>query len=94
MSLRQLTADALKKNAPLLIESGARVRSEGLDRTVYTDAKWVVFILGQLFQNAAKYRGEEPLSLSLRGEAGAEGVSLSVGDRGGGHPPAGPGPGL
>ena len=29
---------------------------EGLDCPVYTDEKWAVFILGQLLQNAARYR--------------------------------------
>lgn len=33
--------------------------AEGLEQIVCTDDKWAVFILGQLLQNAARYRKEE-----------------------------------
>lgn len=32
----------------------------GLEHVIYTDDKWAVFILGQLLQNAARYRREDP----------------------------------
>ena len=38
-----------------------------MDCTVYTDEKWAVFILGQLLQNAARYRGTAPvITLSVK----------------------------
>ena len=44
-----------------MIQNGIQVETEGLGGTVYTDEKWAVFILGQLLQNAARYRGEAPV---------------------------------
>ncbi|MDR0949566.1 MAG: sensor histidine kinase [Lachnospiraceae bacterium] len=59
-SLEKMVIQALDKHRTLLIQSGIRIEMEQLDRMVYTDSKWVVFILGQLLQNAVRYRGESP----------------------------------
>ena len=78
-TLRALVASALKKNAELLIEAGASIRTEGLDRTVYTDAKWIDFMLGQVLMNSVKYR-RGPLEISVVGAAAGGAVSLTVAD--------------
>lgn len=55
-SLREMVASAIKANANLLIAAGVTPRlGEGLDLKVFTDDKWLVFMLGQLLQNAARY---------------------------------------
>ena len=84
-TLRALVASALKKNAELLIEAGASIRTEGLDRTVYTDAKWIDFMLGQVLMNSVKYR-RGPLEISVAGETADGAVSLTVADNGIGVP--------
>ena len=45
----------------MLIQNGVWVETEHLDEIVYTDGKWAAFMLGQLLQNAARYRREEPV---------------------------------
>ena len=59
--LGKIAAQAIENHRSLLIQNGVRVETEGLDCKIYTDEKWAVFILGQLFQNAARYRGSEPV---------------------------------
>lgn len=55
-SLREMVASAIKANANLLIAAGVTPRlGEGLDLEVFTDDKWLVFMLGQLLQNTARY---------------------------------------
>lgn len=55
-SLREMVASAIKANANLLIAAGVTPRlGEGLDLKVFTDDKWLVFMLGQLLQNTARY---------------------------------------
>lgn len=84
-SLSDIAATAISRHRTLLIQSGVRVETKNLEHTVYTDNKWAVFILGQLLQNAARYRGREPLvTLSAR-QLGKQ-VQLQVQDNGMGIP--------
>lgn len=84
-SLAEIAAQAIDRHRSLLIQSGVRVETEGLDCAVYTDGKWVCFMLGQLLQNAARYRREDPVvTLSAR-RLGRQ-VQLTVRDNGIGVP--------
>lgn len=83
--LSQLVAQAVGEHRALLIQSGVRVETDGLDRSVYTDRKWAAFILGQLLQNAARYRGPEPVVTISARPLGRQ-VQLTVADNGLGIP--------
>ena len=84
-SLAEIVAQAIGRHRALLLQSGVRVETEGLDREVYTDEKWAGFLLGQLLQNAVRYRGEAPvITLSAR-DLGRQ-VQLAVRDNGIGIP--------
>ena len=83
--LGKIVSQAIEAHRTLLIQSGIRVETEGLDCSVYTDAKWAVFILGQLLQNAARYRGKEPV-ITITAEPLGKQVKLTVRDNGIGIP--------
>lgn len=84
--LAEIAAQAIERHRTLLIQNGVRVQTEGLDQTVYTDGKWAGFMLGQLLQNAVRYRGNAPVvTLSAR-RLGRQ-VQLTVRDNGIGIPP-------
>ena len=83
--LSQLVAQAVGEHRALLIQSGVRVETDGLDCSVYTDGKWAAFVLGQLLQNAARYRGPEPVVTISARPLGRQ-VRLTVVDNGVGIP--------
>ena len=83
--LAEIVAQAVENHRALLIQSGVRVETERLDCPVYTDGKWASFILGQLLQNAARYRGEEPV-ICICAEPLGKRVKLTVRDNGIGIP--------
>ena len=85
VELDKIVAQATENHRSLLIQNGVRVETEGLDRTVYTDEKWAVFLLGQLLQNAARYRGEAPVITVSARPLGKQ-VRLTVSDNGIGIP--------
>ena len=67
IELEKIAAQAIENHRSLLIQNGIRVEMKHMNCAVYTDEKWAVFILGQLLQNAARYRGPEPvITLSAR----------------------------
>lgn len=83
----KIVGDAVRANARVLI--GARVTPllDGLDHTVFTDEKWMMFILGQLIQNSAKYAGEEGGEIVFSGRLVDEGkaterIELEIRDNG------------
>lgn len=87
VSLEQLVSGAVRRYARPLIAAGFRVDMQGLDATVYTDEKWIGFILGQLMANAVAYRGETPtLTFTQRMEDSA--AVLCMTDNGAGIPAA------
>lgn len=84
-ALDTIAAEAIERHRSLLIQNSVCIRTENLDPIVYTDGKWLCFILGQLLQNAVRYRNEHPLiTLSAR-HAGSQ-VLLTVSDNGIGIP--------
>lgn len=79
--LSALCEEAVQTHRTLLIQNGVRVETENLDGIVYTDRKWVSFMLGQLLQNAARYRGENPV-ITLSAKRLGRQVQLAVWDNG------------
>ena len=61
MSLSQVVHQAIADNKYLLLQSGVRLEVEEMEDTVYSDEKWVRFILNQLIANAVKYRSGQPV---------------------------------
>lgn len=84
--LGDLVSAAIKANAPALIATHIAPVRRNLEFTVFTDEKWIEFILGQVIQNSVKYAGEEPF-IEFSGrlvDAGraTEAVELTVRDNG------------
>ena len=83
--LGKIAAQAIENHRSLLIQNGIRVEMENMNCAVYTDEKWAVFILGQLLQNAARYRGPEPV-ITLSAKPLGRQTQLIVHDNGIGIP--------
>lgn len=84
-SLETIAAETIEQHRSLLIQSGVRIETQGLEQTVYTDGKWACFLLGQLLQNAVRYRNPEPVIVLAAKPLGRQ-VQLTVSDNGLGIP--------
>ena len=85
MALEESVRAAVRQYARPLIRAGFRLELGEWRATVYTDPKWVEFILGQLLANAVQYRSARPvLRFACRYERDA--VLLTVADNGIGIP--------
>lgn len=85
--LKQLVGDAVRANARILIAAHVAPFRVKLEHTVFTDEKWMKFILGQLIQNSAKYAQGEGAELVFSGELvdpglSSERIELEVRDNG------------
>ena len=87
MTLSQVVHQAIADNKYLLLQSGVRVEVEDMRDTVYSDEKWVRFILNQLIANAVKYRSGQPV-LRFSVHRQQDQVILAVEDNGIGISPA------
>lgn len=87
MSLSQVVHQAIADNKYLLLQSGVRLEVEEMADMVYSDEKWVRFILNQLIANAVKYRSGQPV-LRFSTHRQQDQVVLVVEDNGIGIPPA------
>lgn len=84
-SLTETVKTALSKYRFLLTQNNVRIETEGLNQFVYTDGKWVEFMLGQLLSNAVKYKSSSPVILIRAQESGGR-TTLTVQDNGIGIP--------
>lgn len=83
--LSEVICQAIADNKYLLLRNEVRLDLEEIEDTVYSDEKWVRFILNQLIVNAVKYQGRQPfLRFFTRREK--DRVVLSVEDNGIGIP--------
>lgn len=61
ISLSDVVHGAVADNRYLLVHSGAAVEVADFDDMVFSDEKWVRFILNQLIANAVKYSADHPV---------------------------------
>ena len=82
--LGKAASEILMKNKYYLISNGVRGEVECPD-FVYTDKKWIIFILNQLMLNSVKYKSENPKVhpyIHIYTERYGHGVRLIVEDNG------------
>ena len=88
LCLKNLVSGVLKKNAKMFIENNIAVRTDNLDVSVFCDAKWLAYILGQIMENAVKYAQDAGAYVAVRAGEKENAVHLTVEDNGIGIPPA------
>lgn len=82
--LQTTAEEAVLKNKHYLIQNQIQVEVECGEEKVYTDRKWILFILNQLILNCTKYKAEEGARIRITAEALRNGVRLLVEDNGAG----------
>ena len=82
ISLRKVTSEVLKKNRKLLLEEKISIQCHDLDVEVFSDSKWLAFILHQILSNSIKYMGEGERTLEWYAEKEREQVKLYLRDTG------------
>lgn len=85
MDLTAVVHQAIADNKYLLLQNSVRIEMEEAACMVFSDDKWVRFILDQLIVNAVKYRSDQPV-LCFEIEDLGNRVILCVGDNGIGIP--------
>lgn len=83
--LEDIVNKAVAENKDLLIDNKFQIRKQGLDAEVYTDSKWMIFMLGQVIHNSIKYKKEQPYLL-FQAEQDDAVIRLTVEDHGVGIP--------
>ena len=82
-SLKEIVNESIKKNKNSLIQEKIILNIHDLDLEVYTDSKWMIFILNQLIQNSRKYKKpQENLVIEIYAKQNQESVTLCINDNG------------
>ncbi len=84
--VKDIVSSVIKRNAKRLIEGKVSIVMNDLDAVVFTDPKWVEFILHQIVSNAVKYRSKKSSSLSFSVLEGENELHLRISDNGIGIP--------
>lgn len=80
-SLDMLIKDSVKKYSRFLIKKKCELSINIDDVVVYTDQKWLAFVLSQIIMNSIKY-SNEPMKLIFSVEKKSNGTILCIEDRG------------
>ncbi|SFA97285.1 ATP-binding protein [Clostridium frigidicarnis] len=81
-NIRKSINAAIKKNANSLIQNKVKVVVENCDADVYSDNKWLEFILHQIISNSIKYMKKNEKILSIYCEKNDNDVVLYIEDNG------------
>lgn len=85
LRLFDVVHQAIADNKYLLLQNGVSLVIDESDLTVYSDDKWIRFILDQLIVNAVKYKGSKP-ELHFYAQRQGDKIYLFVEDNGIGIP--------
>lgn len=84
MNLESLVNTAIKRDAHYLIQKSCKINKDNLSYDIYTDEKWIQFIIHQIISNSIKYFNKDSNMLSFEGSSEKERVVLSITDNGAG----------
>ncbi len=82
VSLESIVNKVMVENKDLLIGNRFQIEKENLGIEVYTDSKWLEFILGQIVNNSVKYKKADEGYLGFSGKEEKNIVWLFIEDHG------------
>ena len=82
-NLKDLVNESIKKNKTILIQEKVEINTHDLNNIIYTDSKWIIFILNQLIQNSVKYKNKEStLEIEMYSKENKDNTILYIKDNG------------
>lgn len=84
ISLSSCVNKVLNNNADSLIKKRVKISLGDLEKKVYSDSKWIEFILGQIISNSIKYMNKEHKELKIYCSESSKYVILNIEDNGAG----------
>ena len=81
VKLQDIIKQAIKNNAFMLIRNNIEIKLENLDHYIFTDKKWILYVLDQLINNAIKY-SRENANIQFYGEESDKYICLNIRDNG------------
>lgn len=81
-NLKQIVSKVAIKNQDSFIYRRIKLELINLDISVYTDAKWLEFILNQVIQNSIKYCDKEESTITIEAKRIKDDIFLTVTDNG------------
>lgn len=82
LELRSVIVTVIKENSRTLIQKKITPQLEALDDVVYSDSKWVIFIVNQIIGNSMKYSKESGGMIKVYSEKQRNKVILNIQDNG------------
>lgn len=82
ISLKQCVLEVLSQNKQFLIQNGVSAQTDSVTDMVYSDNKWLCFILNQIILNSIKYRSDKPPVIQISSQDMGSYVTLSITDNG------------
>ncbi len=82
ISLNDCVSNVISRNKNTMIQNKIKIEVSNLDKNVYTDEKWLEFILNQIIINSIKYKNNIAPLISIYIDENKENVCLCVKDNG------------
>ena len=80
--LKEIINTVIKKNKSQLISMRVKVNIENVDKEVYVDSKWIIFIFNQIIINSIKYSKAENREINIYSKEVKDKVILYIKDNG------------
>lgn len=81
-NLQDIVNSVIKRNKDALINNKIKINIEDTNEIVYTDSKWIAFILNQIITNCIKYSNQENAEININVETKKARVILEIKDNG------------
>ncbi|MFJ7408242.1 MULTISPECIES: sensor histidine kinase [unclassified Lysinibacillus] len=82
VSLADLVRSVIKRNSRDFISKGINIDIEAVEGTVYSDAKWLEFVVNQLIGNAVKYNRQNGGRVTINTIINKNNIVLTIEDNG------------
>lgn len=81
-NLTKLIGKVAMKNKDYLLLNNIDLKVNNINYEIYTDAKWLEFILNQIINNSIKYKKEKDSYIKIYGEESKDKIILNIYDNG------------
>lgn len=88
ISLKQCVLEVLSQNKQFLIQNKVCVHTDSISDSVFSDSKWLCFIINQIILNSIKYCGDKTPVIEIKSQDMGEYVTLFIKDNGIGIKPS------